>query len=187
MTLDPRLIAAAKRLSEEPIFAHYRIHEIISPPDVTTFTQSLEEFLPGERWIPLPRFEGVYEISDYGRVRSLERRVYTDGPHGKITERLYRTKILRTCVSDGYPQVRLCRQISATKSEQKNLRIHRLVLIAFRGPRPKGLCACHNNGISTDCRLSNLRWDTYGSNVADRLKHAEEKRARAERAFHVAA
>lgn len=50
-------------------------------------------------------------------------------------------------------------------------KIHHLVLEAFVGPRPPGLEACHNNGITSDCRLSNLRWDTKANNVLDKIKH----------------
>ena len=45
--------------------------------------------------------------------------------------------------------------------------VHTLVLLAFVGPRPEGMEACHNNGTRIDNRLSNLRWDTHVGNVAD--------------------
>lgn len=50
-------------------------------------------------------------------------------------------------------------------------KVHRLVLQLFVGPCPKGLEACHDNGINCDNRLENLRWDTHKSNVADRERH----------------
>ena len=49
--------------------------------------------------------------------------------------------------------------------------IHRLVLETFVGPCPKGMEACHNNGIRTDNRLENLRWDTRSNNAYDAVKH----------------
>ena len=49
--------------------------------------------------------------------------------------------------------------------------MHRLVLSAFYGPCPEGMIGCHNNGISHDNRIENLRWDTYASNTEDMLKH----------------
>lgn len=49
--------------------------------------------------------------------------------------------------------------------------IHRLVLLAFVGPCPDGMEACHNNGISGDNRLENLRWDTHRANSADQKIH----------------
>jgi hypothetical protein len=53
--------------------------------------------------------------------------------------------------------------------------VHRLVLETFLGPCPEGMECCHNNGNSLDNRLSNLRWDTHVSNLADRKKHGTYK------------
>ena len=52
-----------------------------------------------------------------------------------------------------------------------SIQLHRLILEVFVGKCPEGLIACHNNGIPTDCRLSNLRWDTYKSNKMDEKLH----------------
>ncbi len=49
--------------------------------------------------------------------------------------------------------------------------VHALVLSAFVGPRPKGFQACHNNGIRSDNRLENLRWDTVSANHMDKHAH----------------
>ena len=49
--------------------------------------------------------------------------------------------------------------------------LHRFILVAFRGPRPPGHEACHNNGIRTDNRLENLRWDTKRANDLDKKNH----------------
>lgn len=54
---------------------------------------------------------------------------------------------------------------------QRAYLVHRLVLLAFVGPCPRGRHACHNNGRGSDNRLSNLRWDTPASNMADRNRH----------------
>jgi len=50
-------------------------------------------------------------------------------------------------------------------------RIHRLVLETFIGPCPEGMEACHNNGIRTDNRVNNLRWDTSSANHLDAVRH----------------
>lgn len=49
--------------------------------------------------------------------------------------------------------------------------VHRLVLETFIGPRPDGMECCHNNGVPTDNRLENLRWDTRKANGQDRIVH----------------
>ena len=63
---------------------------------------------------------------------------------------------------DGYCRIQLM-------PSSKHLYIHRLVLETFLGPCPAGMEACHNNGIRTDNRLENLRWDTRKNNHKDAL------------------
>lgn len=45
---------------------------------------------------------------------------------------------------------------------------HHLVLLAFVGPRPDGMCACHANDNGLDNRPENLRWATMADNISDR-------------------
>lgn len=50
--------------------------------------------------------------------------------------------------------------------------VHTIVLTTFHGPRPKGMQACHSpDHTKTNCKLSNLRWDTPASNYRDRDLH----------------
>jgi HNH endonuclease len=49
--------------------------------------------------------------------------------------------------------------------------IHAEVLMAFVGPRPEGLDACHNDGHPQNNHVTNLRWDTRLANNRDILKH----------------
>lgn len=49
--------------------------------------------------------------------------------------------------------------------------MHRLVLLAFVGPCPDGMEACHANDIPTDNRLANLRWGTHADNMRDRIEN----------------
>lgn len=49
--------------------------------------------------------------------------------------------------------------------------VSRLVLLAFVGPCPHGMEACHEDGNALDCRISNLRWDTHSNNIADKKRH----------------
>ena len=116
-----------------------------------------------EMWLPVPGYEGRYEISDRGNARSLDR-VVADG-------RDYKGKlIVGSFDTDGYRQIGL----RASNGTRKTWRIHALVLLAFVGPRPEGYFACHNNGDNTDNRLSNLRWDTAAANAADAIAHGTQ-------------
>lgn len=75
-------------------------------------------------------------------------------------------RFLKPNLSDRYPFVILYKNL-----ERHRRRVHRLVLKTFIGSCPKGMEACHNNGIRTDNRLKNLRWDTRKNNIRDEIKH----------------
>lgn len=92
-----------------------------------------------------------YEVSDCGRVRSLKKGV----------------KILKPQQhSGGYQKVTFWRN-----GEEHQIFVHKLVLIAFVGPRPASLQACHGDGDKTNNQLFNLRWDTPAANQMDRVAH----------------
>ncbi len=55
-----------------------------------------------------------------------------------------------------------------------NVKVHRLVLLAFIGPCPPGQEACHNDGTRTNNYPSNLRWDTRKNNQHDQRKHGTD-------------
>lgn len=107
-----------------------------------------------ERWLPIPGFEGLYEVSDEGRVRCLPRHRVRGG-------------VMRPSLAGkGYRKVQLVH-----KKRHEHRYVHDLVLTAFVGPRPSGMEAAHGNGKRDDNRLVNLRWDTRSGNFADKAKH----------------
>ena len=113
-----------------------------------------------ERWFPVVGFAG-YEVSDIGRVRSLDRVVF--GPKKKVT---MHGKVLRQHRDyDGYQSVILIRD-----GKRCQLRVHRLVLDAFVGPEPDLLCR-HRDGDPANNKLGNLRWGTHLENQRDRIEH----------------
>lgn len=104
----------------------------------------------------IPDFPG-YEIDDNGNVFSH----WTNG--GNIKNH---TRTLKPFKSrNGYLLVVLSRD---GKTQHKT--IHRLLLETFTQKNPD-LLVCHNNGIKTDNRIENLRWDTVKGNLKDREKH----------------
>jgi len=132
----------------------------------------------GERWLPVIGYEGLYEVSDLGRVRSLDRDVVVMMPGGRGTAngrtvRHYRGKVLRhTASSNGYPEVGLCRN-----GKNENRLVHLLVLEAFVGPCPPGQEARHGPpGDKTDARLVNLCYGTRKENFADRIRDEQDNR-----------
>jgi hypothetical protein len=114
-----------------------------------------------QRWRSIPGYEGHYEVSNDGQVRSLERKVISHDD-GRI--RVFKSRVLRPEVRHGYNVVNL-----SINGVTAKFYVHRLVLVAFRGEPKSGAEACHWNGIRDDNRLHNLRWDTHLSNVRDNV------------------
>lgn len=98
-----------------------------------------------ERWLPVVGYEGLYEVSNQGRIRSFPRRG-TPGvilrPHQKryLTVNLWR---------DG---------------KKRTLMIHQLVAAAFLGPRPEGLLVCHGPAGCYENDVANLSYGTPAKN-----------------------
>ncbi len=126
----------------------------------------MNDALTSERWLPVVDWEGLYDVSDLGRVRSLPRRVRVRGNGTRIMG----GQLLKPRPeSDGRQLVSLSRENNVVAS-----RICILVLKAFVGPRPPGLVACHGNDIPSDDRLVNLRWDTESANAIDRVVNGND-------------
>lgn len=119
-----------------------------------------------ENWKPIPGYEGFYEVSDLGMVRSLDRKIRC----GDGVTRVFYGQVLtpRPTVHGGHHQVNLSR---GSRADKKNRYVHRLVMAAFVGPCPPDMEVCHNNGHPTDNRLSNLRYGTTADNRRDSVKH----------------
>jgi len=117
-------------------------------------------------WRAIPEWDGRYEVSDKGEVRSIDRRV--DASNGRTN--FIRGQYLKSRAVLGYPQVKLRRPGQAW-----HVKVHTLVLLAFVGPRPDGEEARHLNGDRTDNRLENLRWGTKLENGADKAAHCSSK------------
>lgn len=120
----------------------------------------------------MPGWEGYYQVSSLGRVRSVDR-VVTQKSRWGIQNRTMRGKPLKlnSCTNQ-YRSVTLSRP---NKKPESHL-VHRLVAFAFHGHPPLGYEVCHTNGIRTDNRSVNLRWDSRASNHKDKLSHGTDSR-----------
>ena len=117
-----------------------------------------------ERWLPVVGYEGLYEVSDHGRVRGMDRVVMRgNGAPQTIRGRVLVGKPVR----GAHLQVALRRP--GRPSDYKY--VHALVMIAFVGPYPDGMNVCHNDGNPKNNHLSNLRYGTHAENMRDTLKH----------------
>lgn len=120
--------------------------------------------MENESWKDIPGWEGYYQASTQGRIRSMDRTV----KHPRFGTVNRKGKVLSASPlnADGYLGVGLNRD-----GVKKKCSVHRLILETFIGPCPSGHEACHNNGDPTDNRLENLRWGTHSSNMLDQIAH----------------
>ena len=118
------------------------------------------ELLEGEEWRPVVGYEGQYEVSNMGRVRSLDRMCL--GKDGKWE--LHHGKLLKPWIcnqsKDPNNQYRM-----VYLPNKKHKTVHSLVAEAFIGPRPPKHDVMHLNGIRYDNRVENLRYGTRSENL----------------------
>ena len=116
-----------------------------------------------EIWKDIPGYEGRYQASTLGRIKSLERLVPSKNyATGKPFLRTVPERILRPgkhCKS-GHMSVVLGRGVSGKP-------VHQLVMLTFVGPPARGQEVLHNNGNPADNRLDNLRYGTRRENILD--------------------
>ncbi|MBL7692606.1 MAG: NUMOD4 motif-containing HNH endonuclease [Flavipsychrobacter sp.] len=113
--------------------------------------------MTAEKWMPIPVYGGIYEVSDTGLVRSVDR--YVDLP-GEKRRRIRGKQLSPKRSKDGYLFVSLSKDGVA-----KTHYIHRLVATAYI-PNPNGLPEVnHLDGIKTNNAVINLDWCTHRDNV----------------------
>lgn len=121
-----------------------------------------------EMWRPVVGYEGLYEVSDLGRVRSL---MYPTC-HGARRRDL--PKVLRVHRT-AKPRVGHVRLVLCRDGAEKMFFVHRLVLAAFRGPCPAGMQAAHLDGQPAHNVLMNLEWVTPKVNHSHKLLHGTHR------------
>lgn len=113
-----------------------------------------------EIWKDIEGYEGYYQVSNLGRVKSLERRVPVKNGYFRVKKMAFKKE---QRINSGYMIVNLSRGFI------KNHLIHRLVASAFI-PNPHNLeTVNHINGVKTDNIVSNLEWNSYSQNLSHAL------------------
>jgi hypothetical protein len=122
-----------------------------------------------ESWRPVVGYEGLYEVSDQGTVRSLDRVVIRSDGRRRTCPGVQLKQAVRP---DGHAQLNLSRC-----GRYRTRRTHQLVIEAFVGPCPDGMEVCHNDGDPLNNHLGNLRYDTQSENARDVVRHGRHKNA----------
>jgi hypothetical protein len=129
-------------------------------------------------WRDIEGYEGVYQVSDQGQVRSLDRLVR----HWRGGMLKQRGKVLKPIVQrDKRGRVARVQVNLSCDGCAKTTSVHRIVLETFLGPCPDGMEGCHGDGDPTNNAISNLRWDTGSSNMQDCIRHGRLSGGRLER------
>lgn len=116
-----------------------------------------------ERWLPIPGYEGRYDVSDQGRVRSWV--AYNGTPVPRI----------RKPAPNGWGYLSL--PLSDAHLVRTTERVHALVMLTFIGPRPDGMERLHRDGDQTNNALVNLVYGTSGQNRLDTVRHGTDHNA----------
>ena len=119
-----------------------------------------------EQWKDIPEYEGLYQVSDLGRVKRLDR--YKNHSSGKGTF-LSKEKIMKQSKSGLYYSVSLHKDYNF-----KNFKIHHLVSIVFLNHKPNqnNLVIDHSDNIKQHNMLYNLQLITHRQNISKDMVNA---------------
>lgn len=113
-----------------------------------------------EIWRDIPGYEGRYQASTLGRIRSLDR--YVRCSTGGVGIRLHKGRILRPAGQSSDPHLRVVLGKKAPSSL-----VHVLVATTFLGPRPAGCDVRHLDGDPLNNRVDNLAYGSRTENIQD--------------------
>lgn len=125
-----------------------------------------------EIWKDIKNYEGLYQVSNFGRIKSLQREFYNKNQYGINSKRKTREIIKKQCLTQfGYNSIGL----SKNGVEQK-FQVHRIVAQAFIPNSENKPCVNHINCNKTDNRVENLEWCTYSENEKHAYKNNLHKK-----------
>ena len=125
-----------------------------------------------EQWRAIPGYEGAYEVSDEGRVRSLDRAVRRVNPSGRVTTKAVTGKVLSPRLYGGRRKEKRRLYVPLSRDGSVHaIAVAHAVLIAFDRARKGDEIALHWDDDCRNNRLSNLRWGTHVENAHDTVRN----------------
>jgi len=116
-----------------------------------------------EIWKDIPEYEGLYQASSLGNIRSIDRIIYDKNLK---RSRNFKGKILKQNIrNDGYLFVNLSKN-----GINKVVKIHRIIAKTFIKNSNNYKCINHINGNKQDNNINNLEWCTYSHNIKEAYK-----------------
>jgi DNA-binding XRE family transcriptional regulator len=108
-----------------------------------------------EVWKDFAGYEGFYQASSGGEVKRL------------IGICCKKERVLRkNDIVSGYIRISLIKN-----GKRKRILLHRIILLAFKGPCPKGMEGCHIDGNKLNNNINNLKYATRSENALDKISH----------------
>lgn len=118
--------------------------------------------MENEIWKDIPGYEGMYQVSDKGGIRSCERTIVTRRGFARVIKG---KEIKPSLNNGGYLITHLCKG-----SVIKSFCVHYIVALAFIGKRPKNMDVDHINEDKKDNRICNLRYLSRHENASRSTK-----------------
>lgn len=122
-----------------------------------------------ETWLPVPSFEGLYEASSFGRVKSIERILVNSV--GIAAKR--KSVVLKGTVGN-YGEKQMYENVVLYRDGGRYRKgVHQIICETFEGPRPPGALVRHMDGNGFNNIPANVRWGTHKENIADQFRLGE--------------
>lgn len=113
-----------------------------------------------EVWKDVEGYEGLYQVSNLGRVKRLTSKVSQKNRNGKYIDYVYKERLLsQETININYKRVSLSKQNKITRFQ-----VHRLVAMAFLENTKNKPCVNHIDGNPSNNNVENLEWCTYSEN-----------------------
>ena len=117
------------------------------------------------QWMSIPGFDGHYEASDAGLIRSLDRTIMTVSRTRKPYSQLRPGRVLKP------GKIGTSEHLHVVLEGRIDRTVHSLILETFVGPCPPGLEALHHDDDPSNNKLSNLSWGTRSENSYDAIRN----------------
>lgn len=124
-----------------------------------------------EEWKDIPGYEGIYQASSLGQIRSVDRYTQQKNRWGTISNNFIKGRLLAQTKSE--PAVGYLRyEVKLSKEGKAKTKIvSQVIALTFIGPRPAGVQVAHWDGNSLNNRKDNLRYASAKENTHDKFRH----------------